>query len=45
MQLKRFTDIGEFATRVEPYLLAHEGDALSDARPGFHIATRSYGRR
>ena len=24
MQLERFTDIGEFAARVEPYLLAHE---------------------
>lgn len=24
MRLERFTDIGEFATRVEPYLLAHE---------------------
>lgn len=24
MQLQRFTDIGEFAARVEPYLLAHE---------------------
>jgi uncharacterized protein len=24
MRLERFTDIGEFATRAEPYLLAHE---------------------